>query len=926
MVQRKVPNKLGIQAADHVKSEKKWLGNLKPNSNQHQDGKSRGPDMKKKMKKSRSIKLTDVESLQSSPLRKTITQPGKPPPLNAPATPQKQQSVSKTTGGSPNYMKSTSSSEARKERSQVSPQTSQAGSHTKNMSRRSSNGSRVSSASGGKPVRTFTRTSSLKRLTKTPSFKPVRATVKNRSRVALCADIDVQRATCSSTLKYSKFPAYLMLNPGGTEAEGTSAMKVCPYTYCSLNGHHKSPSPPLKCFLKARRRSLKIQKNMNLEVLPPRRAKLHDDEYAILDVKTEHDEVDFSSSAISPLIQEVGTDFFIEVYVKNKEDEKESTNICSPEDREVTTDFAGELQDQIVSSVGCDDNNAVEEDFDKEAAKSLYFEIDFDMNPEKSGDIVSIEMDIANDFPEESKVEDASNNYSEGAIIGFQIENDFKQECDAGNEDDESNSEITEMEWEEGQYSVLELVTDANNVVHIYDETASNVQPASEVKHPYFHEDPVIISADCVSNSSEDLQAEEILEDLFEEERASFDLQSNYSVSESDGIYQNWEILEFGRVCDGMVQEVSPIDEASKETITMEEEEVETDLIGTMVNSPQEPIMEPTIDTAEVQKNGVVETEDEVLDSSCVTKVTTEGSSEHQESGTKSQEEVPGIEDKENTAGANSFVETENSNTSHCSLEADQDKVGEENNQNHEMVECSQLDDIAEECILNQDRVGGSLEPKSDVQCKISGPDITVPLEEDQGEAQTKTSSSMQSNEQSESGMKASVVDNSTGEVDKLMEESTNLTMAEIEIMANTVTSAKSGSTFRYARSNRSQTQPDTCSNKKWTIRCKGHIEETEEKKLFNPREPNFLPEVPEPEGEKVDLRHQMMDDRRNAEEYLLDYALQQAVTKLAPARKKKVALLVEAFETVVPVAKWKTPTRHAPAGFAHTRSIQACS
>ncbi|KAM2041144.1 hypothetical protein ACFX16_034987 [Malus domestica] len=51
-------------------------------------------DLKKKMKKSRSIKLLDVESLRSSPSSKNLSQPGKPPPqpLNVPitaASPQK---------------------------------------------------------------------------------------------------------------------------------------------------------------------------------------------------------------------------------------------------------------------------------------------------------------------------------------------------------------------------------------------------------------------------------------------------------------------------------------------------------------------------------------------------------------------------------------------------------------------------------------------------------------------------------------------------------------------------------------------------------------------------------------------------------------------------------------------------------------------
>jgi hypothetical protein len=99
-----------------------------------------------------------------------------------------------------------------------------------------------------------------------------------------------------------------------------------------------------------------------------------------------------------------------------------------------------------------------------------------------------------------------------------------------------------------------------------------------------------------------------------------------------------------------------------------------------------------------------------------------------------------------------------------------------------------------------------------------------------------------------------------------------------------------------------------------------------EEEREFNPREPNFLPVVPDPEAEKVDLRHQMMDDRKNSEEWMLDYALRQAVTKLAPARKRKVALLVEAFEKVLPTPKYETHMRHTSATFSHTRPIQACS
>ncbi|KAK9058054.1 hypothetical protein SSX86_022894 [Deinandra increscens subsp. villosa] len=187
MVQKKVPN---------IKPQ--LVINLRPSSPSSTQTHEK---MKKIMKKPRPIKRSD-ESRSSAPLHD-----------NKPvSTPLKQ---------TPNYMKSTSSFEARKEHR--SPKT---------------------------PTPKSSRTSSLKMVrsltTKTPSFKPLRSSKK--------VILDAQRATCSSTLKESKFPSYLELDH---ESDGLSTIKVCPYTYCSLNGHHHAPVPPLKYFLAARRRALK---------------------------------------------------------------------------------------------------------------------------------------------------------------------------------------------------------------------------------------------------------------------------------------------------------------------------------------------------------------------------------------------------------------------------------------------------------------------------------------------------------------------------------------------------------------------------------------------------------------------------------------------------------------------------------------------
>ncbi|KAH6814379.1 hypothetical protein C2S51_023397 [Perilla frutescens var. frutescens] len=194
----------------------------------------RGADLKaKKMKKSGSIKRPK--------------HPGKPPPPPA---------VCRT----PNYMKSTSSSDARREQSQVKA---------------------AAKPSGRKATK--------RTLTKNPSFKPAR---KCDPVVIICENLDSQRPTCSSTLKDCKFPAYLSL-----ESNGTSAIKVCPYTYCSLNGHHHAPLPPLKCFVSARRRAIKTHRIVNLGV-----------------VVDDDDDGDLKSSTVSPVAEEMNKDFFVEIF------------------------------------------------------------------------------------------------------------------------------------------------------------------------------------------------------------------------------------------------------------------------------------------------------------------------------------------------------------------------------------------------------------------------------------------------------------------------------------------------------------------------------------------------------------------------------------------------------------------------------------
>ena len=95
-------------------------------------------------------------------------------------------------------------------------------------------------------------------------------------------------------------------------------------------------------------------------------------------------------------------------------------------------------------------------------------------------------------------------------------------------------------------------------------------------------------------------------------------------------------------------------------------------------------------------------------------------------------------------------------------------------------------------------------------------------------------------------------------------------------------------------------------SNMKKIILLKRFVKAVEKVRKLNRREPRFLPLEPEFEAEKVNLRRQGSEERKNAEEWMIDYALQQVISKLAPAQQRKVVLLVKAFEMVLPLQDLK--------------------
>lgn len=675
MVQRKVSSKLGIQV-EHVKSDKR-LANMKlsssSSSHQHLDGKTKVSDIKKKMKKSKSIKLSDLEALQSSP--SSVPSSTKA----APASPQKQHPLVRTTpDGSPNYMKPTSSSHAKKELFSVSLRKTQSGS---DFNRKYSSDSK---ALCKKPTKALIRSSSLslvRTLTKTTSFKASRTSCPRKS----------TRATCSSTLKDSSFPSYLMLNHGGTELEGTSVMKVCSYTYCSLNGHHHHADlPPLKTFMSSRRRVLK---RVKLEALSPRSRRLK----ATGETEMKDSDVEKSAFDSKPSYDETAMDFFIEIYDNEKKD-AESTG----EEVIGKIDFLEEVEDHgdiIKSTI---ENDGIEVGFMKEV-EDLKKNEDVDKDQQTSWS------------HEEMSLEDVHNNMDDS---------------DSGSED---------MLCDEEQYYGYNHENYADSSVYTDEENDSKAESLSESSHDVsvtwlddilscYYDDIILVDETLKETKSEEII---YLEDQPHNDKMSFVLEDKIGSNESQ---------EIGYSFDDIGYDQSSLANEIFDYLTNAEENVD---------------------------------------------------------------------------------ETSQEN--------------EDDNINREEKDEIQLFDVLE----------GSIK---DIQ--------------DQGKGNKRASCIIDEDE-------------------------------------------------------------DTRENRKGVIRRKRNDEDDDELKNFNPREPNFLPLVPEKEKEKVDLRHQMMDERKNAEDWMVDCALRQVVNKLAPARKKKVALLVEAFETVIP--KCESHLRNK-SGFAHGRHIQACS
>ncbi|XP_042415334.1 uncharacterized protein LOC122004522 [Zingiber officinale] len=249
----------------------------------------------------------------------------------------KKETAKATSNSSPNYMKPTTCSDARKYPMQVSAQSPAPAAVVKAKNHADHSNSKPSpSSSPSLPVAKY-----LKTLARKASLRPRRPSMKKIYETSVLSPRrkKVSRATCSSTMTESKFPSVSEVNQGNRVAELTSAVKVCPFNYCSLHGRRHQHLQPLRRLPSARRRSFRTQRrSVKLKrVSSIRRGSFKKGGRNMNSGKMRS----IQGSKIAPVIEETNYCFLNEIY-KDEFDREISKFLESLEPSEDDTEFSEE--------------------------------------------------------------------------------------------------------------------------------------------------------------------------------------------------------------------------------------------------------------------------------------------------------------------------------------------------------------------------------------------------------------------------------------------------------------------------------------------------------------------------------------------------------------------------------------------------------
>lgn len=629
-------------------------------------------------------------------------------------------------------------------------------------------------------VRAVKRTATLRPqriLTKTASLKSNKSSMKKSSEVSEISESSIVRATCSSTLKDSKFPHRSELQQGGSDSKDIQALKVCSYSYCSLHGHHHGTVPPLKRFVSMRRRLLKTQKSMKSEshsVPKAKRSKNRRKGAQTSQVTSNRDSADQETLYTDPSFEQQKTSNPLianqqtQVAISARQGTSEECHCITTESVKVIPEAnnAGKEEEEIVVSGlhNGDDKSILTVDphtIIESSLRSLKDSIKCDDQCLKLDDVVSTSHERV---PEDADVHKEVNGDTI-APLNLEVHKD--------------NCEL--------DIKVSEASTTSREINEEKDED-----------------------------------------------------------SEPDN---------------GFLEELSPSGDSTPDCTT---------------DQPQQTQM------AKQKYMGLWGLIYQHMASSMTTEVETEAAN----SGKNKEEQV---KDKYTVSQMNdSFSCQGSTGTNEDMVMGDHDA----DDQKFELWQSNAIKQVQQafDKIFSEIPDQSSDDRSSDV----------IPEQE------------VLENNQYESGQQSisSYLDCTK---ERIVQDQEEAQLEEIHINSTEEEKAE----LRVANKSSKQISKSWSSLKKVII-LKRFVKALEKVKKFNPGKPQYLPRESDPEAEKINLRHQTVEERKNADEWMLDYALRQVISALAPAQKRKVALLVQAFETVTP-PEIRTCLRSSATASSHT-------
>ncbi|XVF07153.1 hypothetical protein REPUB_Repub06bG0114100 [Reevesia pubescens] len=736
---------------------------------------------------------------------------------------------------SPHYLMATSSSDMKKEHLQASPCYSESSFDSCEQDKEIlTNEKQHLAYPGNKSIRVL-RTSTLgpmRILTKMASLKSKPSSTKKCSKISSISDPTVERATCSSTLKDSKFPDHVEINPGGSESDGTAVLNVCRYSYCSIYGHHHGNKPPLKRFVSMRRRVTKSQKSLKPDRQSSGKAKHSSTRKKGIQTEKRvfNGDLGFAVQQTTADIREipsvpgkVGSDFVdlaetVPGESSSSDPSHEENLQQSNNPRKVEQQIPGALQVFKDRSLGCNGIGAEQHKaiFDSPGTKIKIEEI-VRINPH-NGDHKSI-----NTFGH-PKFGDASSQ-------------EFQDPT---------------------QFDKLSLKPD--KTLSICNERVPVDEEASR---------------DVNKDIASSLNLEEYKGHAGNRVKTLETVSTGGSCELPNGHFSSASVT-------GMMEEPTSACEEKNED-----------------SEQDQGILQPAM--AASSTDAACKTEMENQKNFTFWKLIYQHMVTGLDADLETQKPIPGM---------NSEEQVENLSNAREKNDSCQEISRTNQAMNIEDHEASNLK--LEFCRSDAIMLVQQAFDKILTEIPDHSPD-------DQSIASEIISDQDFLLERQDEGKEVSISTSSNS-----IEDCTIQDREEMQLQTDNKIASEEVKAARIERKKSDKQMPNSWSNLKKLVILKRFVKSLEKVRNLKPRTIYYLPMDKDREAEKIQLRHQNLKGRKNAEEWMLDHALRQVISTLAPSQKRKVAMLVQAFETVIPLPENGDDMRSNAAASSPTTSVQA--